>query len=138
MVLVQWNGFDFVMTNGHAAKTCCRKSRQSGGMANDSQLVVKVVRWVARRLWYPVGEALAGPANCEHVCLDNRPGLGVCPPASGWGQKTSAQVLGRSRGGLTTTIHALVEGLGTLGHTVHSPAAKPMRSRGPSEGQSSP
>jgi transposase len=77
-------------------------------------------RWSERGVWFNVFRELAKDADFEERrCAPVRSTSGwqyrAGSSARCWrGQKNGAQAIGRSRGGLTTKIHAAVEGLGNL------------------------
>src|SRR5450756_2313931 len=60
----------------------------------------RFARWSEKGVWHRVFTELAQDGDVKAVFLD---------PAAGAAKKNAAQALGRSRGGLRTPIHALVE-----------------------------
>jgi transposase len=73
----------------------------------------RFARWQERGVWQRVFAELAGDADFEEVFLNNTI-IRVHQHAAGAQKKEGAQAIGRSRGGFTTKIHALVEALGNL------------------------
>jgi transposase len=89
-------------------------------------------RWSVRGVWLRVFTELAKDADFEEVYLDATV-VRAHQHASGAEKKNGPQALGRSRGGLSTKIHAAVEGLGnpaaltlTGGHEHDSKQAQPL------------
>jgi transposase len=78
-----------------------------------NSLYKRFARWQERGVWQRVFAELAGDADFEEVFLDSTI-IRVHQHAAGAQNKEGAQAIGRSRGGLTTKIHALVEALGNL------------------------
>ena len=73
----------------------------------------RFARWQKRGVWQQVFTDLADDADFEEVFLDSTV-IRVHQHAAGARKKEGEQAIGRSRGGLTTKIHALVEALGNL------------------------
>jgi transposase len=73
----------------------------------------RFARWEKRGAWQRVFTELAGDADFEEVFIDSTV-IRAHQHAAGARKEEGAQAIGRSRGGLTTKIHALVEGLGNL------------------------
>jgi len=73
----------------------------------------RFTRWSDSGVWHRVFEELAKDADFEEVFLDSTI-VRAHQHAAGAAEKNGDQALGRSRGGLSTKIHALVEGLGCL------------------------
>ena len=73
----------------------------------------RFARWQKRGVWERIFTELAQEADFEEVFLDSTV-IRVHQHAAGAQNKEGAQAIGRSRGGLTTKIHALVEALGNL------------------------
>jgi transposase len=69
----------------------------------------RFARWSDAGVWARVFAALAQDADFEEVFLDDHRS-----PINMQARQKGEQALGRSRGGLSTKIHALVEGLGHL------------------------
>jgi transposase len=70
-------------------------------------------RWSVSGVWLHVLAELAKDADFEELYLDSTI-VRAHQHAAGAAKKNGDQALGRSRGGLTTKIHAAVEGLGQL------------------------
>ena len=68
-------------------------------------------RWVRSGVFDQMFEALAADADFEYIIVD---GTIVRVHQHGSGARGGTQAIGRSRGGLTTKIVALVDGLGNL------------------------
>jgi len=64
-------------------------------------------------VWHRIFAQLAGDSDFEEVFIDSSV-IRAHQHAAGARKVAGAQAIGRSRGGLTTKIHALVEGLGNL------------------------
>lgn len=136
------------MTSLIALQRCCRANRAiRGRRAKDNRLFVEAVLWVARTgspwrdlpselgewnstyqrfarwsnkgVWQRVFAELAKDADFEEVFLDTTI-IRAHQHAAG-APKKGPQALGRSRGGLSTKIHALVEGLGQLARFALTP-----------------
>ncbi|WP_252120271.1 IS5 family transposase [Symbiopectobacterium purcellii] len=73
----------------------------------------RFARWSRAEIWHSVFAELAGDADFEEIFIDSTI-VRVHQHAAGAPKKTGDQSIGRSRGGLTTKIHALVDGLGML------------------------
>jgi len=73
----------------------------------------RFARWQERGVWQQVFAALAEDGDFEEVFIDSTV-IRVHQHAAGAQKSEGAQAIGRSRGGLTTKIHALVEALGNL------------------------
>jgi transposase len=73
----------------------------------------RFARWETGGVWHCVFTALAEDADFEEVFIDSTV-IRVHQHAAGARKKEGDQAIGRSRGGLTTKIHALVEALGNL------------------------
>lgn len=91
-------------------------------------------RWSRSGVWHRIFVQLAKDADFEEVFIDSTI-VRAHQHAAGATQKKGPQALGRSRGGLSTKIHALVEGLGSLarfhltgGEAGDSPEALPLLS----------
>ena len=69
------------------------------------------VRWSRRGVWQRLFEALAQNADNEYAMIDATIVRAHQHSAGGKGG-ASAQAIGRSRGGLSTKIHATVDALG--------------------------
>ena len=92
----------------------------------------RFARWSRRGVWHRLFAHLAQEADFEEVFLDATI-VRAHQHAAGAPRKKGEQALGRSRGGLSTKIHALVEGLGSLarfqltgGQAGDSPQALPL------------
>ena len=72
-------------------------------------------RWSRAQIWHTVLAELAGDADLEEVFIDSTI-VRAHQHAAGAAEKKEKQAIGRSRGGLSTKIHALVDGLGMLAH----------------------
>ena len=70
-------------------------------------------RWSVSGIWHTIFEELATDGDFEELYLDGSY-VRVHQHAVGAARKHGNQAIGRSRGGLTTKIHAAVEGLGNL------------------------
>lgn len=88
-------------------------------------------RWSLAGIWHGVFAALAGDADFEEVFIDST--IVRAHQHAAGAPKKRDQALGRSRGGLSTKIHALVDGLGMLakfsltgGQAGDSPEALPL------------
>jgi transposase len=73
----------------------------------------RFARWEKRGVWHRIFAELAGDADFEEVFIDSTV-IRAHQHAAGARKEEGAQAIGRSRGGLTTKIHALVESLGNL------------------------
>ena len=73
----------------------------------------RFARWQERGVWERVFAALAEDGDFEEVFIDSTV-IRVHQHAAGAQRSEGPQAIGRSRGGLTTKIHALVEALGNL------------------------
>lgn len=73
----------------------------------------RFARWQEQGVWQRVFAELAEDADFEEVFIDSTV-IRVHQHAAGAQKEEGAQAVGRSRGGLTTKIHALVEALGNL------------------------
>nr|WP_236721118.1 IS5 family transposase [Paraburkholderia phytofirmans] len=89
-------------------------------------------RWSRAGVWHTVFAELAADADFEEVFIDSTI-VRAHQHAAGAPKKRGDQALGRSRGGLSTKIHALVDGLGMLakfrltgGQAGDSPEALPL------------
>lgn len=92
----------------------------------------RFARWSRRGVWHRVFAKLAQDADFEEVFIDSTT-LRSHQHAAGAPKKSGDQALGRSRGALSTKIHALVDGLGCLarfrltgGQAGDSPEAIPL------------
>jgi len=92
----------------------------------------RFARWSRRGAWHRVFAHWVQEADFEEVFIDSTL-VRAHQHAAGAAKKKGDQALGRSRGGLSTKIHALVEGLGSLarfhltgGHAGDSPEALPL------------
>ncbi|MGF6651659.1 transposase [Paraburkholderia youngii] len=72
----------------------------------------RFTRWSQAGIWHGVFVALAGDADFEEVFIDST--IVRAHQRAAGGPKKGDQSLGRSRGGLSTKIHALDDGLGML------------------------
>ncbi|MGH8545054.1 MAG: IS5 family transposase [Gammaproteobacteria bacterium] len=79
----------------------------------------RFARWSKKGVWHRVFAALAEDADFEEVFLDST--IVRAHQHAAGAKKNGPQALGRSRGGLTTKIHALVEGLGNLARWTLTP-----------------
>jgi transposase len=73
----------------------------------------RFARWQENGVWERVFAVLAEEADFEEVFIDSTV-IRVHQHAAGAQKREGPQAIGRSRGGLTTKIHALVEALGNL------------------------
>jgi transposase len=73
----------------------------------------RFARWSKKGVWQKIFEILAQDADFEEVFIDSTV-VRAPPHAAGAPREKGDQALGRSRGGLSTKIHALVEGLGIM------------------------
>jgi transposase len=73
----------------------------------------RFARWQERGVWDQVFSVLAADRDCEAVFIDSTI-IRVHQHATGAQKSEGPQAIGRSRGGLTTKIPALVEALGNL------------------------
>jgi transposase len=136
------------------------KKSDPGRTAKDNRLFVEAVLWIARTgspwrdlpaefglwnsvyqrfarcsrqgVWHRMLSELAQDADFEEVFIDSTI-VRAHQHAAGAAKKNGNQALGRSRGGLSTKIHARVEGLGSLarfsltgGEAGDSPQALPL------------
>lgn len=92
----------------------------------------RFARWSRTGVWQRVFTQLAQNADFEKVFIDSTL-IRAHQHAAGAPKKSGDQALGRSRGGLSTKIHALVEGLGSVarfrltgGEAGDSPQALPL------------
>ena len=92
----------------------------------------RFARWCRLGVWHRVFAHLAEDADFEEVFIDATI-VRAHQHAAGAPKEKGDQALGRSRGGLGTKIHALVEGLGSLarfrltgGQAGDSPQALPL------------
>jgi len=92
----------------------------------------RFARWSRKGVWHRLFAQLAGDADFEEVFIDSTI-VRAHQHAAGAAKKSGDQALGRSRGGLGTKIHALVDGLGCLarfrltgGEAGDSPQALPL------------
>ena len=69
-------------------------------------------RWAKGGVWERVLERLAGAADTEHARVDSTIVRARQHSAGAKGGDRAAEAIGRSKGGLTTKIHAVVDGLG--------------------------
>ncbi|WP_370866949.1 IS5 family transposase [Cupriavidus neocaledonicus] len=91
----------------------------------------RFARWSRAQVWHTVFAGLAGDADFEEVFIDST--IVRAHQHAAGAPKKGDQAIGRSRGGLTTKIHALVDGLGMLarfrltgGQAGDSPEALPL------------
>ena len=78
-----------------------------------NSIYVRFARWADKNVWQNILAVLRDDADFDEVFIDST----IVPAhqhAAGAAKKKGKQALGRSRGGLTTKIHACVEGLGQL------------------------
>jgi transposase len=73
----------------------------------------RFARWEKRGVWHRIFAQLAGDSDFEEVFIDSTV-IRAHQHAAGARKVAGAQAIGRSRGGLTTKVHALVESLGKL------------------------
>lgn len=92
----------------------------------------RFARWSRRGVWHRVFAELAQDADFEEVFIDSTI-VRAHQHAAGATKKDGDQALGRSRGGLSTKFHAVVDGLGCLarfrltgGQAGDSPEAIPL------------
>jgi transposase len=92
----------------------------------------RFARWYKKGVWQQIFEILAQDADFEEVFIDSTV-MRVHQHAADAPREKGGQALGRSRGGLSTKIHALVEGLGimarfrlTPGQAGDNPQALPL------------
>jgi transposase len=79
----------------------------------SSAIYVRFARWADKNAWQNILAVLGEGADFEEVFIDSII-VRAHQRAAGDAKKKGEQALGRSRGGLTTKIHACVEGLGQL------------------------
>jgi transposase len=72
----------------------------------------RLARWAARGVWDRVFRRLTQEAQNEYLMLDSTIVRAHQQAATGRKRGVSDPALGRSRGGLTTQIHLLCQGLG--------------------------
>ena len=82
--------------------------------AHATASMVGFARWADKNVWDNILAVLREDADFEEVFIDYTIVRTHQPAAGGAAKKKGEQALGRSRGGLTTKIHACVEGLGQL------------------------
>ena len=78
-----------------------------------NSIYVRFARWADKNVWQNILAVLGEDADFEEVFIDSTI-VRAHQHAAGAAKKKGKQALGRSRGGLTTKIHACVEGLGQL------------------------
>jgi len=78
---------------------------------NWNSLYQRFARWERKGVWDPVFEVFSQDADFQDVFIDSSI-IRVHQHGAGAEKKNSPQAIGRSRGGLTTKIHALVDALG--------------------------
>lgn len=76
-----------------------------------NRIYVRFARWADENIWQNILVVLGEDANFEEVFIDSAI-VRAHQHAAGAAKKKGEQALGRSRGGLTTKIHACVEGPG--------------------------
>ncbi|WP_454753719.1 IS5 family transposase [Cupriavidus necator] len=98
---------------------------------NWNSVYQRFARWSRAEVWHKVFATLAGDADFEEVFIDST--IVRAHQHAAGAPKKGDQALGRSRGGLSTKIHALVDGLGMLarfrlsgGQAGDSPEALPL------------
>jgi hypothetical protein len=108
-----------------------RKSTDSQGLnefrnaevrTNEHSVYQRFARWSRAQVWHMVFAELGGDADFEEVFMDSTI-VRAHQHAAGAPQKKRSAIA-RSRGGLTTKIHALVDGSGML---ALSPDRRPGR-----------
>jgi transposase len=80
-----------------------------------NSIYVRFARWADKNVWKNIFAVLREDADFEEVFIDSTI-VRAHQHAAGAAKNKGEQALGRSRGGLTTKIHACVEGLGQLAH----------------------
>ncbi|MGH8032012.1 MAG: IS5 family transposase, partial [Luteimonas sp.] len=80
----------------------------------------RFARWEKRGVWRTIFTTLAADADFEEAFIDST-SIRAHQHATGAPKKTAIRAFGRSRGGLTSKIHAVVEGLGQLATFTLSP-----------------
>jgi transposase len=78
-----------------------------------NSIYVRFARWADKNVWENILAVLREDADFEEVFIDSTI-VRAHQHAAGAAKNKGEQALGRSRGGLTTKIHACVEGLGQL------------------------
>nr|WP_183148256.1 IS5 family transposase [Denitratisoma oestradiolicum] len=78
---------------------------------NWHSVYVRFARWEANGVWSRVAEALRGEADLEELFIDSTV-VRAHQHSAGAKKNGGDQAIGRSRGGLTTKIHACVDALG--------------------------
>jgi len=78
-----------------------------------NSVYVRFARWSDKNVWQNIFQVLREDANFDEVYLDSTI-VRAHQHAAGAAKKKGEQALGRSWGGLSTKIHACVEGLGQL------------------------
>ena len=78
-----------------------------------NSIYVRFARWADKNVWENIFAVLREDADFEEVFIDSTI-VRAHQHAAGAAKNKGEQALGRSRGGLTTKIHACVEGLGQL------------------------
>jgi transposase len=78
---------------------------------NWNSVYVRFSRWAKKRVWQRLFEASSVDPDMEELLIDSTT-VRAHQHAAGAQKKAGPQALGRSRGGFSTKIHAVVEALG--------------------------
>jgi transposase len=107
---------------------------------NWNSVYQRFARWSKSKVWHRLFDELSKDADFEELFLDSTI-VRAHQHAAGAQKKKGDQALGRSRGGLSTKIHTIVEGLGNMakciltgGQVGDSTQAEPLLSGMPTDG----
>ena len=103
----------------HALRSGCRWQDCPSFYVPSTTVYSRFHRWSQRGIWQALFAALAAETGGDIAMLDSSAVRRTAPLAAEKGGQ--AQAIGRSHGGRTTKIHALVDGAGRLLHFQLSP-----------------